>query len=280
MKRNKLALFAAAVAAIAATTLGVAASAGASPAKPATAPITGLQTDGTIAVCVEGSAGSYTWHAAGPWPCASNENRLSWNQAGVAGPAGPAGAKGATGATGPAGPQGTTGATGATGPQGPAGTNGTNAQALPYGIALVNASRGGAAATTWGTYSTTIGSPVGDTASGTFRMSCTAAKAPCVISVQAYATTSGVKVYPRLDINREDTNDVPAGNCEYADGVDNNGSSLAVGNGVANVTAVPLGIGGTLDCGSAQTYPTNGIATEIDVPAGYYDIAATFTFSK
>jgi len=227
-----------------------------------------------------------------------------------------AGALPATG-TGPKGDPGTpgvNGTNGTNGTDGKDGKDGVDAQALPYGIALVNVSRGGAAATTWATYSTTIGSPVGDTASGTFRMSCSAAKAPCVITVQAYSTTigspvgdtasgtfrmscsaakapcvitvqaysttSGIKVYPRLDISRQDTNNAPTGNCEYADGVDNNNNSIAVGNGVANVTNVPLGIGGTLDCGSAQTYPTNGIASEIDVPAGFYDIAATFTFSK
>jgi hypothetical protein len=39
-----------------------------------------------------------------------------------------------------------------------------------------------------------------------------------------------------------------------------------------------MGIGGTLDCGSGQAYPTNGTATEIDVPAGYYDVQSTFYF--
>jgi hypothetical protein len=181
----------------------------------------------------------------------------------------------------PTGPKGDPGKNGTNGTNGKDGKDGTNAQALPYGIALVNVSRGGAAATTWATYSTTIGSPVGDTASGTFRMSCSAAKAPCVITVQAYSTTAGVTVYPRVDINREDTNDVPAGNCEYGDGTDNNGSSSPeLSHDSTSPSNIKLGIGGTLDCGSAQTYPTDGIATEIDVPAGFYDIASTFTFKK
>lgn len=266
-RKSKFALIAAA--AIGAVTLGTVAAS----AAPATTPT-------ALTLCVQ-KVSPYAVHGStNGGKCASGYTATSVPLKALVGATGPVGPKGATGATGPGGTNGVNGATGPQGPAGTNGTNGTNAQALPYGIALVNVSRGGAAASTWGTYSTTIGSPVGDTASGTFRMSCSAAKAPCVISVQAWSTTSGVKVYPRLDINREDTNDVPAGNCEYADGVDNNGSSLAVGNGVANVTAVSLGIGGTLDCGSAQTYPTNGIATEIDVPAGYYDIAATFTFSK
>jgi len=88
-------------------------------------------------------------------------------------------------------------------------------------------------------------------------------------------------VYPRVDINREDTNDVPAGNCEYGDGTDNNGSSSPeLSHDSTSPSNIKLGIGGTLDCGSAQTYPTDGIATEIDVPAGFYDIASTFTFKK
>lgn len=235
----------------------------------------GYQPNGSQVQCYDIRTGSATLHAlfgpnGGVTTCPTG-----YYQHIVPAPiAGPKGDTGATGATGAAGAKGDTGAIG------PAGTNGTNAQALPYGIALVNVSRGGATATTWGTFSTTIGSPVGDTASGVFRMSCSAAKAPCVISVQAYSTTSGVAVYPRLDISRQDTNNAPTGNCEYADGVDNNGSSIGVGNGVANVTNVPLGIGGTLDCNAGQTYPTDGIATSISVPAGFYDIDATFVFKK
>jgi hypothetical protein len=247
--------------------------------KAATDPISsngGVQADGSILWCVNTTVNSATRnipYAPGngvscPTPAA---NWLPVNLVTKAYLAAHPGAKG---------DKGDTGATGATGAKGDTGAAGTNAQALPYGIALVNVSRGGATATTWGTFSTTIGSPVGDTASGVFRMSCSAAKAPCVISVQAYSTTSGVTVYPRLDISRQDTNNAPTGNCEYADGVDNNGSSIGVGNGVANATAVPLGIGGTLDCNAGQTYPTDGIAASISVPAGFYDVAATFTFKK
>jgi Collagen triple helix repeat (20 copies) len=189
------------------------------------------------------------------------------------------GTKGDTGAQGPAGPAG------AQGPAGPAGTNGadgkdgTNAQALPYGVALLNISRGGAAATTWGTYTTTLGSPaaMGDQASGVLRFSCSAAQAPCKVSVKAYATKSGVKVYPRIDISKQDFNTgAPLGNCEYADGSDNNGATTAVGS---DPTDVPLGIGGTLDCGSAQSYPTNGIASYIEVPMGRYDVMTTVYFN-
>ena len=57
-----------------------------------------------------------------------------------------------------------------------------NTPVTHYGIAQVDISRGGGAAATWGTFSTALGSPVGDQASGVVRMSCSAAQAPCVIS--------------------------------------------------------------------------------------------------
>lgn len=149
--------------------------------------------------------------------------------------------------------------------------------ALPYGVGLVNISRGGGAFATWAKASTTIGSPAGDTASNTFRMTCSTANAPCVIKAQAYATVLGVRAYPRLLIQKSsiDTG-LPAGLCEYADGTDNDGGSLQVATLPSDL---PLGIGGSLDCGSAQTRPSTGIVTEIDVPAGYYDIALTDTFT-
>lgn len=182
--------------------------------------------------------------------------------------------------TGPAGPTGPQGATGATGAQGPAGSD---AQALPYGVALVNISRGGNPATPWESLTTTIGSPapMGDQATGDFRASCSATQAPCKVSVTAYATVSGVDAYPRIDITKEnfDTG-APMGNCEYADGVDNNNGSIAIGTGASAATNVPLGIGGSLDCGSDQVYPTNGVADSIWLPVGRYDFSTTVFFTK
>jgi hypothetical protein len=151
-----------------------------------------------------------------------------------------------------------------------------------YGYALVNVKRGAGAAATWATYSTTIGSPVGDTTGGTFRTTCSTANAPCVISVQAYTTVDGVKMYPRLDISKDDYNTGAAvGNCEYGDGVDNDSNLSAVlSTSAATPTDIPLGIGGTLDCGSAQVRPATGIVSSIEVPAGYYDVMSTFVFKK
>ena len=173
---------------------------------------------------------------------------------------------------------GATGAQGATGKDGKNGTDGKDAPAATYGVGNINVSRGGAPATLWQTLSTALGSPVGDTVSGTFRFTCSAAKAPCAVSVSAYATTSGVTVYPRVLITKEDFNTAaPLGTCEYGDGSDNNGAVTALST---TAVAVPLGIGGTLDCGSGQTYPANGVASTIEVPAGYYNVASTLQFFK
>ena len=172
----------------------------------------------------------------------------------------------------------------------PAGTKGLNypvsgsavaaavAPLLPkpaYGIAMVNVSRNGAAATTWETLSTSLGSPVGDTASGTFRFTCSGS-APCEISVKAYTTADGYTVYPRLDIMSQ-VEGTGENYCEYADGADNDGASATVGT---TATAVKLGIGSTADCGAGQA---GGVVDSILVPNGaqdHYDVSATFVFAK
>lgn len=205
---------------------------------------------------------------------------------GLTGAVGATGSQGATGPAGPAGPQGpkgetgSTGATGATGPTGPAGPAGTPAPTPQYAEGAILVSRGGGTPAVWATDSTVLGSTLpgfGDTASGTFRFTCSVAKAPCAVSLESGATESGVTVYPRILIYKSDINTGQVfGQCEYGDGADNNGSYEAVGNGTLDPLTV--GIGGTLDCGSGQVYPTNGVATEIDVPAGYYDVFTTFYF--
>ena len=55
-----------------------------------------------------------------------------------------------------------------------------------YGVAAVDVTRGGTTAT-FGVYSTELGSPVVDTAGGTFRFTCDAAQAPCFVAVKAAA---------------------------------------------------------------------------------------------
>jgi len=43
-------------------------------------------------------------------------------------------------------------------------------------------------------------------------------------------------------------------------------------------TPLNMGIGGSLDCGTAQPFPPDGVVTEIWVPQGFYDVWATFGF--
>lgn len=217
---------------------------------------TGVQADGRIAGCVKtGTAGAPAdlFVRTTDGTCGKGFKTVYFNQRGPKGATGPAGAKGDQGEQGEAAPE------------------------AVYATGLVYISRGGADATVWAKASTALGSPDGDTASNTFRATCSTAKAPCVISVKARATSSAT-VYPRLLIQKSNIDTgAPAGLCEYGDGTDNDGGTAAIGTDLA---AVPLGIGGSLDCGAGQVRPDSGVVESITVPAGYYDIAATFTFSR
>jgi hypothetical protein len=199
---------------------------------------------------------------------------------GIQGPKGDTGSTGATGSQGAVGPQGPKGATGSTGPQGPV-------WQPDYGVANVRVDRG-SGASIWATYSTTIGSPVGDTTGGTFRFTCSANAAPCKVSASAAvlsSATGGAHVYPRILIQTESLGGGPQTYCEYADGADNSNDADSI-NRVATSTspstfpALDLGIGGSLDCNAGQAYPSNGVVQEIWVPAGYYDVFSTFDFSS
>jgi hypothetical protein len=220
---------------------------------------------------------------------------------GAAGATGPQGAKGDTGPTGAAGPQGLkgdTGATGATGPQGLKGDPGAKgdtgatgpqgpAWQPEYGVANVRVDRGSGPGI-WATYSTTLGSPVGDSTGGTFRFTCSDAQAPCKVSASAAVlsgSTGGAHVYPRILIQTESLAGGPQTYCEYADGADNSNDADAIGRVPASTApstfpALGLGIGGSLDCGAGQTYPAGGVVQEIWVPAGYYDVFSTFVFAS
>lgn len=221
---------------------------------------------------------------------------------GAQGPKGNIGATGAVGATGPQGPvgpqgpKGDTGATGATGaigprgaegPQGPQGPAGTNAQALPYGIGEVMVDRG-SGALPWAVYSTTLGSPVGDTTSGSFRFTCNNTTAGCDVSLESYATAPNYFVYPRLLIVKVSQVNGSYADCEYADGADNDNDPAAISE---SATTTELGIGGTLDCGSSvQTVSSSDVVqdkgsgydvSKINVPGGYYyDVFTTLVFTN
>lgn len=229
--------------------------------------------------------------------CAKGARKISWNIRGPRGLAGPAGAKGAAGANGaqgPAGPAGPAGAQGAQGPAGPAGAPGQNAPAAEYGLASVFVDRG-SGPTRYATVSGPLGSPAGTTLNGDFRFSCAPAQAPCKISVGAAVISdqSGTTVvHPRLLIYKQAATsaNTPVIFCEYADGANNNAGldtisrvpTLAAAEGAMD-TPLSMGIGGSLDCGSTQTFTPE--VTEIWVPAAsatdtaYYDVAATFAFS-
>jgi len=246
--------------------IGTAASAAARPA-------VGRDSAGNFHYCVDSSKVVHTNPTLNDNSCPTGQ--LGYTQgSGAQGPKGDTGAQGIQGIQGPKGDKGETGAPGADG------QDGTDAQALPYGVASINVKRGTGAFSPWATATTTLGSPApfGDNASGVVRFSCSEVQAPCKLNVNALATAAGYKVYPRLVISKEDYDTgAPLGNCEYADGTDNNGGSAAVTGTAADIT---LGIGGSLDCGSAQTYPVNGVATELWFPKGRYNVDYTFYFKN
>jgi hypothetical protein len=153
-----------------------------------------------------------------------------------------------------------------------------------YGVATVNVSRGGAPATAWATYSTALGSPVGDTTGGVFRFTCSTANAPCTVSVSAAILSSWhgtASVYPRVLIYKQDYDTGgPEVYCEYGDG-STGAAPLALTKQPLSsspaYTPVPLNIGGSDDCGLAGPA---GNVNQITVPAGYYDVNSTFLFSS
>jgi Collagen triple helix repeat (20 copies) len=197
---------------------------------------------------------------------------------GAKGDAGAAGAQGATGAVGADGDAGTAGANGAVGPQGAAGVPGANAPAAQYGVATVNVKRGTGNASAWATYSTLLGSPVGDTTGGSFRFTCSVA--PCTVAVTAAALGTGsVKVYPRVLIMRQDLAGGPSSYCEYGDG--STGAVAATitkqpSSAIPTYSAMKVNIGGSADCGGPDT--ASGDVDQITVPSGYYDVQSSFVF--
>ena len=125
------------------------------------------------------------------------------------------GTPGAPGANGNSGSRATMAAMaskgdgGSNGNNGHDGSNGSNGNDAPvaYGVAQVLVQQGSAAPPAWATYSTRLGSPVGDTTGGVFRFSCSATQAPCKVTVRAAILKSGpgtTPVYPRVLIQKQD----------------------------------------------------------------------------
>ena len=145
---------------------------------------------------------------------------------------------------------------------------GGGASDAEFGVANVFVSRGGERPARFATFSATLGSPAGTTTGGQFRFSCTQAQAPCKVSLGAAVISDSpgeAILYPRLLIHKQNGDSIPITFCEYADGANNN-------LGVNRISRVPtlsdaivamqepltMGIGGSLDCGSSQQYPTSG----------------------
>jgi len=228
--------------------------------------------------------------------CGKGARTISWNIRGPKGPAGPAGSAGPGGPAGPqgaagaAGARGATGDTGPAGPAGPAGPPGQGATPPEFAVVTVFVDRGGPTAPDrFAFYSTALGSPAGTTTGGDFRFSCSATQAPCKVSYGAAVISDqsgNAVIHPRLLINKDAP---PVTLCEYVDGADNNAGLdqiprvSSVQDAIAAMrTPLDMGIGGSLDCfaplTNPQPTPPNGVVTEIWVPEGFYDVAATFTF--
>jgi hypothetical protein len=197
-------------------------------------------------------------------------------------------ARGPAGPSGPAGPKGPAGPRGPRGRQGPAGSGGSGAE---YAVGNVLVSRGGAAPVVWATFSAALGSPLGTTAGGQVRFSCSAAQAPCKVSIAAAVLSNksgSAHVFPRLLIQKEDGPGAPQTFCEYANGADNSGALDGIARVPMNAHAasinkpLAMGIGGTLDCASDQ--PFSPTVKSIWVPnastggTAFYDVWATLTF--
>ena len=112
---------------------------------------------------------------------------------GAPGTPGAPGANGNSGSKGDNGGNGSKGDGGSNGNNGHDGSNGSNGNDAPvaYGVAQVLVQQGSAAPPAWATYSTRLGSPVGDTTGGVFRFSCSATQAPCKVTVRAAILKSG-----------------------------------------------------------------------------------------
>jgi hypothetical protein len=155
-----------------------------------------------------------------------------------------------------------------------------------YGVAAVDVTRGGST-TAFGVYSTVLGSPVIDTTGGTFRFTCDAAQAPCSVAVKAAALSdkTGTALFlPRILIERTGTPTAgvqPTLYCEYADGSGGPGGLTALTKQpkavLPSFEAVEVNIGGTADCGLAGP---GGDVASIDVPEGFYNVEASFSFQE
>ena len=206
---------------------------------------------------------------------------------GAPGTPGAPGADGNRGSKGDSGHDGSKGDGGGKGDNGHDGSNGHDSL-VAYGAAQVLVQRGAGSPFPWATYSTRLGSPVGDTTGGVFRFTCSDAQAPCNVTVRAAVLTNSnghTPVSPRVLIHRQDLGGGPSVYCEYGDGstgVDpGEGLPASILNQESSSTptysAMQLNIGLSADCGILPAGPANNVDAII-VPAGRYDVQSTFVF--
>ena len=166
--------------------------------------------------------------------------------------------------------------------------------ATSYGVGAVSVKRGTGVATIWAAYSTPLGSPVatdpfsiaGDTASGTFRFTCSTAHAVCELSVSAatLSNTAGetVYVYPRVLMQKQAyLSALPQYYCEYGDGSAGTAPALIPTQATTptpTYTPMLINIGGSADCGG-PLLPAGDVAV-ITVGPGHYDVFTTFLFKR
>jgi hypothetical protein len=200
---------------------------------------------------------------------------------GIKGNKGDKGDVGAAGLAGQVGAKGEPGAQGSPGGKGDKGDKGdTGNTTFEYGVGAVDVTRG-TSTSTWAVYSSMLGSPVGDTAGGQFRFTCSATQAPCKVSLKAAAlsdTSGSVTLYPRITLFRggdPDSATTPEFYCEYGDGPT---ATLAKQPKSATPAYAPVvvNIGGSADCAGPD--PTAGDVAQITVPKGYYDVFTTLAF--
>jgi hypothetical protein len=140
-----------------------------------------------------------------------------------------------------------------------------------YAYAQIYVQRGSGAPTVWASYSTALGSPVGDNTGGVFRFTCRSSDVTCTVTVAASGPT-GTTVFPRLLIHKQELSGGPSTYCEYLDGATNSDPWEPVG------PSLTMGIGGTQDC-PGHTGP-GGVVSAYTVAPGYYDVWSTFTFMQ
>ena len=170
--------------------------------------------------------------------------------------------------------------------EGPPGPPPSPAMALEYGVGAVDVTRGGSTAL-FGLYSTVLGSPVVDTTGGTFRFTCNADQAPCSVAVKAAVLSekAGTALFfPRILVERGGSpvlGPLPTLYCEYADGSGGPGGLKILTKQpkavLPDFEAVAVNIGGTADCGLPGP---GGDVASIEVPEGFYNVHASFSFRQ